>query len=306
MTNDPFADLPDKDRTPRSARMLDAWVRDAQAHVGSRGNRVGWLLASTIVAASLQRELDAGTPVFLLKGGMFIERALNLKARATKDLDALYRGEAAELEDQIDRALAEPWGEIHLSRTPIETIDNAVRVVKPRRFKVQLDIRGVRWRSIKVEIAFSEGHIGEHAERIPSPSTGFFGITRPDDLATISMAYQVAQKLHACSDPHDPPEFRNERVRDIVDLVLIHDAFYPLRTDLAEVTAAAKDIFSARALEAQELGLERRAWPPAIEANEVWESTWATPASEAGLDLSLAEALVEVNRWVAQISSGTA
>lgn len=306
MTHDPFADLPEKDRTPRSARMLDAWVRDAQTHIESRGNRVGWLLASTIVAASLQRELEAGTPVFLLKGGMFIERALNLKARATKDLDALYRGEAANLEDQIDRALAEPWGEIQLSRTAIETIDNAVRVVKPRRFKVQLDIRGVRWRSIKVEIAFSEGHISEHAERIASPSTGFFGITRPDDLATISMAYQVAQKLHACSDPHDPPAFRNDRVRDIVDLVLIRDAFYPRQTGLVELKAAAEDIFSARAHEARELGLDSRSWPPTIEANELWASNWETPAADAGLDLSLAEALVEVNLWVEQISSGPA
>ncbi len=106
MPGDPFADLPEKDRFPKSARILDGWVRDAQKLVGSRGERVGWILASTIVTAALQRELRHGTPVFLLKGGAFIERALDLKARATKDLDTLYRGLEADLADDIDRALA--------------------------------------------------------------------------------------------------------------------------------------------------------------------------------------------------------
>ncbi len=67
LPSDPFAALPDKDRFPKSARILDGWVRDAQKLIGARGDRVGWILASTIVAAALQRELRDGTPVFLLK-----------------------------------------------------------------------------------------------------------------------------------------------------------------------------------------------------------------------------------------------
>ena len=138
----------------------------------------------------------------------------------------------------FDAALAQPWGELTLSRTPIEVIENAKCVVKPRRFKVQIDIRGVRWRSIKVEVAFPEGHVADDAERLPSLSTQFFGIDTPAELATISMAYQVAQKLHACTDPDEPPTFVNDRVRDIADLLLIRDAFYPEGSDLSAVRAA--------------------------------------------------------------------
>lgn len=69
--------------------------------------------------------------------------------------------------------------------------------VKPRRFKVQLDIRGVRWRSIQVEASFAEGSSGHHTGSLPAPSTGFFGIDRPDETVTIAMGYQIAQKLHA-------------------------------------------------------------------------------------------------------------
>jgi hypothetical protein len=273
LAHDPFAELPDKDRVPRSSRVLDAWVNDAQKILGIRGSRVGWLLASTLAAAALQRETEDGTPLFLVKGGTYIERALDLRARATKDLDTLYRGSTDDLEDRIDISLARPWDEIQFSRTAVETIESAPRVRKPRRFKVNLDIRGVRWRSIQVEVSFDEGSAGDHLERITSPATGFLGISHPDDLVTISMAYQVAQKLHACTDPHDPPAFRNERVRDIVDLILIRDAFYPDGTDLAPVKAAAVDVFAVRAAEAEHLGHAARRWPPIIASNEVWRST---------------------------------
>jgi len=110
-------------------------------------------------------------------------------------------GQEEDLTEHIDRALAKPWGEITFSRTPVEVIEKAKRIIKPRRFKVRLDICGVRWRSIQVEASFAEGSSGRDMDSLPAPSTGFFGIDRPDDILTIAMGYQLAQKLHACIDP---------------------------------------------------------------------------------------------------------
>lgn len=301
MPGDPFSDLPDKDRSPKSARILDGWINDAQKIVSSRGERVGWILASTLVAAALQRALDDESPIFLVKGGVFIERALDLQARATKDLDTLYRGTEDDLLDHLDHALAEPWGEISFARTAVTTVDRAKRIIKPRRFKVQLDIRGVRWRSIQVEVSFAEGASGRHSDRMPAPSTGFFGIDQPDDIVTIAMGYQVAQKLHACTDPDEPPEFVNDRVRDLVDLLLIRDAFYPEGTDLSDVRAACEDVFVARADEARHLGASPRTWPPVVAANDVWRSTWNIPAAQVGMELTIDHALREVSEWIDQI-----
>lgn len=303
LPTDPFADLPDKDRFPKSARILDGWINDAQKIVGSRGERVGWILASTIVAAALQRAMHDEAPVFLVKGGVFIERALDLKARATKDLDTLYRGAEHDLVDHIDQALAEPWGEITFSRTELTTVDKAKRVIKPRRFKVQLDIRGVRWRSVQVEVSFAEGASGEHTDVLPAPSTGFFGIQRPDEIVTIAMGYQVAQKVHACTDPDDPPEFVNDRVRDIVDLLLIRDAFYPDAAELTSVGAACEDVFASRAEEAVLLGHEPRDWPPVVVANDVWSATWHIPAGQVDMRLTLDEAIAQVNVWIQEIAN---
>lgn len=210
----------------------------------------GGFLASTVVIAALQRVLGPdGGPLFLLKGGLYLERRLGVNARTTRDVDTLFRGSLEEFADALDHALAEPWGPAALSRTEMEIID-APRAIKPRRFDVLISIRGVTWRRIQVEVAFGDGRIGDHPERIPGPETGFFGITSTETPVGIAMDYQVAQKLHACSDPHQPPDFTNDRVRDIVDLTLIRGTFYPRGADLSGVRDAAEDIFMARAAEA--------------------------------------------------------
>lgn len=82
------AELPAKDRTPTSARVLNLWLRDAQNLTGVGERRIGWLLASTVAVAALQRALgEDGKPLFLIKGGLFMEFHLGLKARVTKDID---------------------------------------------------------------------------------------------------------------------------------------------------------------------------------------------------------------------------
>ncbi|ALJ19733.1 nucleotidyl transferase AbiEii/AbiGii toxin family protein [Microbacterium sp. No. 7] len=303
MSDDPFAALPGKDRTPASARVLEQWVHQASAVIGTNVARTGWILASTIVVAVLQRALGHDQqPLFLLKGGVYLERRLGASARATRDVDTLFRGSADELVRALDEALAQPWGPVTLSRSPIQMID-APRVVKPRRFDVLLSLRGVTWRRIQVEVAFDDGHIREHSDRIAAPSTDFFGIQTPDALVGIAMAYQVAQKLHACSDPHEPPTFVNDRVRDLVDLLSIKHAYYPTPGSLDVVREAALDVFQARAAEAGQIGMRLRLWPPTIVANPLWASTFATPAEQAGVSSTLDEIIVELNEWITAIDN---
>ena len=303
MSDDPFAALPEKDRTPASARVLEQWVHQASTALGTNAARTGWILASTIVVAALQRALGQDQqPLFLLKGGVYLERRLGASARATRDVDTLFRGSVDELVLALDEALAQPWGPVTLSRTLIQTID-APRIVKPRRFDVLLALRGVTWRRVQVEVAFDDGHIREHSDRIAAPSTDFFGIHAPDALVGIAMAYQVAQKLHACTDPHEPPTFVNDRVRDLVDLLLIKHAYYPAPGSLGAVRAAAIDVFQARAVEAAQIGRHPRSWPPTIVTNPLWVNTFATPAEEARVLSTLDELIAELNEWITAIDN---
>ena len=59
------------------------------------------------------------TARFLLKGGAYLELRLGLRSRATKDLDALVRGDFDEFAETLDAALAKPCGVIDLSTTAI-------------------------------------------------------------------------------------------------------------------------------------------------------------------------------------------
>ncbi len=66
--------LPDRDKEPNSARVLDEWITRAQPQVGVDRGRLGWLVASTVVVAALQRAVDeSNKPTFLLKGGTYLQ-----------------------------------------------------------------------------------------------------------------------------------------------------------------------------------------------------------------------------------------
>jgi len=74
-----------------------------------------------------------------------------------------------------------------------------------------------------VEIAPHEAGAGHEQDVLIAPGLGHFGLPNPDFLLGIALRYQIAQKIHACTDPHDPPGYRNDRARDVVDLLLLRD-----------------------------------------------------------------------------------
>lgn len=279
MTDHPFSALPDRGKEPTSKRHLDAWIQQAQPKTGVAVGRLGWLVASSVVIAALQRTRgEDGHPRFLLKGGAYIEVRLGLRSRATKDIDTLFRGDFDDFIDVLDATLTESWGAIELERTEVATIERARRVIKPCRFKVKLLVNGQTWRSIDVEASADEGSAGSQVDLFASPPLGYFGLPSPVEFAGIVFDYQVAQKLHACTDPHELPDQLNERARDLVDLLLIRDTFYRDDTDLSALRAAYVDLFAARAGDAQTLDLETRAWPPTVQAHDHWQTDFGSAA----------------------------
>lgn len=100
------------------------------------------------------------------------------------------------------------------------------------------------------------------------PSLAGFGLPTPQRLVGLSMAYQIAQKIHASTDPHDPPHQVNDRARDIVDLLLLRALVAGTgHPALEEIRHAVRDIFPTRAAEAEALGLPSRFWPTVMEAH---------------------------------------
>ena len=119
MPSDPFASLPEKSRTPNSVRTIEQWINQANAAAKLDPSRSGWILASTVVIGALQSVLDKDDqPLFLLKGGVYLERRLGGATRATSDIDTLFRSDISTFENALDTAFERNWGPISFERTP--------------------------------------------------------------------------------------------------------------------------------------------------------------------------------------------
>lgn len=294
-----------KDKAPNSARVLNTWIAQVERQLESDGGRLGWLVASTVVAAALQQAVDEqGHPYFLLKGGTLLQHRLPQFSRATTDVDGLIRGDIEKFLEVLDETLKHPFGPLRLRRDPIEIIRVPHKIVKPRRFDIVVLMGGQTWRRVQVEISPDEGHAGDFSESVPAPSLAGFGLPSPDHLVGLSMRYQIAQKVHAVTDPHDPPAAMNDRARDVVDLLLLRDlAAGSDQPALGEVRAAIVDIFDARAREATATGGAPRAWPAKLTAYPHWAAAYASAADSAHFKLPLPEAVAEVNDWLTKIDS---
>jgi Nucleotidyl transferase AbiEii toxin, Type IV TA system len=309
MSQSPFSEainqLKPKEKEPRSARVLDGWVAQAQQTLGGEisGGRLGWLIASTVVVAALQRAVDEAGPLFLLKGGTLLQHRLGLDARATSDIDGLVRGDLTRFLVVLDEVIKEPWGPLGIERGPVEYIKTPSRITKPMRFSVKVRVGTTTWRRVQVEVASDEGGAGDSSEVVIPPSLAGFGLPSPDTLATLALRFQIAQKLHACTDPHDPPASINDRPRDVVDLLLLRDL---VRTEgrptLLELRVAAEAIFAARAVDARALGRTERTWPCVVVAHEHWRADFAAARAGSYVDITLEEAVAAVNTWVDQIA----
>ena len=297
--------LKPKTKQPVSTNVLNAWIFQAEAQLGeeAKGGRLGWLVASSVAVAAVQRAVDAdGRQLFLLKGGTLLQHRLHATARATKDVDGLIRGDMDAFLLALEGVLDEPWGPLTLRRGEVEVIDVPTKIIKPRRFDLILDIRGVTWRRIQFEVSPDEAGIGVEHEAIDPPTLSGFGLPNPDALVGIAMRFQIAQKLHAVSDPHEPPDSINDRARDVIDLLLLRDlATATGSPTLAQLREAGVAVFEARAAEAAALGRPTRTWPPAVVAQSHWGDDFARAATSGGIELRLDAAVAEVNAWISEI-----
>ncbi|MFV2145058.1 nucleotidyl transferase AbiEii/AbiGii toxin family protein [Isoptericola sp. G70] len=302
-------ELRPKAKDPTSARVLDTWIAQAERQIGasSEGGRLGWLVASTVVTAALQRAADEdGNSRFLLKGGTLLQHRLGLAARTTRDLDGLVRGDIDTFLAQLDEALRLPWGPLTMRRSEIEVIATPTRVIKPRRFTVFVELRGATWRRIQVEISPDEGSAGATPEFVTAPTLRGFGLPSPELLASLALNYQIAQKIHAATDPHDPPVAVNDRARDVTDLLLLKSLTETSGIPrLADVRAAVHDVFAARAADAAQLDLVPRTWPATLTAFPHWATDYATAATSAGVDVPLEDAVATINAWLDEIEQTT-
>jgi hypothetical protein len=244
-------------------RLANAAATEAQVPIG----RYQRWISTQIISAVLDRVRDEdGEPLFTLKGGAAMELRLGLDARASKDYDAAFRARAEDMLDALDRALAEDWHGFQLQRTEPESVRNT----RAMRMNIRLAYKGKSWGTVQLEVAPAEGEAGQEVDRVPARPLDPVQIEGPERIACVSVRYQIAQKLHACTEVY-PDGRENDRFRDLIDLQLLRGLLDEDR--LPAVRAACQEIFELRAT---------HPWPPAVTIRSSWADGFAAMAHDIG------------------------
>jgi hypothetical protein len=172
---------------------------------------------------------------YYLKGGVAMELRFAEHARATKDLDLGLEGVRADrlraLRDALETGVDEFSFRIKAQTREMEQADTI-------RVQVAIPYRTRSWQTIEVDLGPSRA---DQIDLIEPQVHGLMELGLPvvSPIPCLSLADQVAQKLHACTGPTAAG-----RARDVLDILLI-DTLGQL--DFVVAADAARRVFSERA-----------------------------------------------------------
>ncbi len=280
-----------KAKPPANRKALDIWVSQKAREDGIAVNRLRRGISFMVISAVLARFVDdEGIPLFLLKGGVAMELRVGLQARASKDYDTAFR----QAIERVTEVLAE--AETHLHGDFRVTAGKAVPIGLTGAVRIPMKLAYGRhdWGMVDLEVAAAEGESGasdtiEYVEG--SPVLSVFGLPDVDRVALLPLPYQIAQKIHACTETKEGKD--NDRFRDLVDLILLDDLV--VDGDLGRVRDACVEVFALR---------DTHAWPPSVTVYPLWPDQYRALADDMGFPVSdVGEAAGAVGAMIARIAS---
>lgn len=286
--------IPQRARPARRLQGLERWLEEWAKATGTTGGRMRRQLGVAVVAGMLDAVRDgAGRHRFVMKGGSALELRFGLRARSSKDLDSIFRGITAEAAIEAEAAVTREWQGFTGTVARVETVEVPGLSVRPIRFDVRLSYRGDPFATVPMEVSTPEGAAVDGEDMVFVPSLTPVGLQGPDVVPCLSLAYQIAQKLHACTDPLDGAR-PNDRARDLADILLIEELAGD-QLDLPELAVACVDIFTVR---------HRQPWPPELIVWDHWPDLWARIVDEDAFPIAdVHEAAGLVRGLIARIDS---
>jgi type II secretory pathway pseudopilin PulG len=279
------------DTPPKNRRALEQRLRNviADTQLQQRARRQ---LGYVALAAALMRHArdQHDVPLFLIKGGVAVELLLGLRARATKDLDATARLAGEEIGPQLRAALAHGWEGFTFRLTGLEQVRDTAAL----RGDVKVSYQGDPWSTVQFEVSPAEGDSGQQihwtASTFVNPER--LGLRSPGELPLVTIAYLIAQKLHACTDAERP----NDRYRDLIDLILVD--LLVRDEERAAVREVCLEIFRLRA---------KHAWPPRITVLPEWPDGYRSLAQQLDEAMSYgwccSAPMLDRSQWSCDVSS---
>ena len=275
----------DKDiRRPNSRRNLDLALQ-RKCGVGASLVQARMAMACTIIGQLV--------PEAVVKGGTSLRlRYGRSNSRNTIDCDVARRCEIDDFAEGVRKALAAGWngfaGTLVENRPAKPRNVPAEYVMRP--FDVKLTYLGRSWCTVALEVGFNEIGVADEAEMVvPADDiaelfTGL-GFPAPAAIPLMPLTFQIAQKLHAVSEPG------NDRARDLIDLQLIMGN---AAIDISKVNAVCKRLFAYR---------KRHPWPSAVAKGEKWEALYNAQKGALPVLPTVDEAIVWANDLIARIDA---
>jgi len=266
---------------PLNVTQLNERLTRVASELGLPVARARVMLCTMIVSQMLP---DAA----VVKGGMGVKfRFGEIGTRATSDLDVSTRERGEEFEAKFRELLTQGWGSVPASKGQLRKDPNAPSrraftgslralathdpglsrpeyVMHP--YRVTLAFLGTAWAGLDVEVSDPEVDADAHHEHgFDEQLVDFgarFGFGELQPVTLVDLEYQMAQKIHAVTDPN------YDRAHDLVDLQLLCAA----KPDLSKLRDLCERTFRWRS---------EQDWPPLpLIERQNWEQAYRDARAE--------------------------
>jgi len=289
---------------PLNVTQLNARLVEVAAELGIPVARARVMLCTLIVSQMLP---DA----VAVKGGMGVKLRFGERGtRATADLDVSTRVRGEEFEQAFRARLAAGWGTVSASKGELRrnpdapervAFTAAIRAVKlhdpglarpeyvMHPYRVSIAFLGAAWGALDVEVSDPEidayAHTRKEIDGELVQFGAYFGFGDLQPVELVDLEYQMAQKLHAVTDP------AYERAHDLVDLQLLWGA----DPDLTVLRRLCERTFDWR---------RQQIWPPfPLRSMDGWELAYADARAETevGGTTPVLPDVTAAREWLTQV-----
>lgn len=243
-------------------RLIDRWSK-ADSLDRAPAGRLRRLIGVSVLAAMLDGLGAQGEPRLAFKGGAALELRFGARTRASRDVDAVVSVTLDDAFAAIADRLGAGWEGFTGHLTERVAITRAGISPAPERCQVKLSYRGKPFYSIPFELGQAEAGSFALVETLQSQiDLDPVQLGPTGEVTVLNVHYQIAQKLHACTEI--PDEGENPRVHDLYDILLI--AGLAEADGLHHTRAACEDTFAHR---------NKHAFPPVLPEWPSWPAVWA-------------------------------
>lgn len=251
------------------------------------------LVMRTMMANAIAGQfLPRGT---ILKGGGSLRfRYGSAYTRNTIDFDATRRGELDAFLSNLRTSLDNGWNGFsgQIAILPQATPKGVPFEYVMQPLDMKLRYKGQPWCTVNLEISHDEAGATDICDMVAPPAEVLaafrgLGFPEPGPVALITLEHQVAQKLHAVTNPSD----HNQRAHDLIDIqVIMREG----SVDLKKVKGICVRLFAQRRMQP---------WPTLVKVRKNWESIYSAQKRDLNVIAQVDEAAAWVNELIIRIES---